>query len=124
MWTDIRVYTLEMKAQKEMLDFTSGFCAAKEIKKQIESYEKASEKLEVTQSLDKMKETNQSRSNAVPAKLSFAEVVSGVNQEQFKQKKRSKNLVLLGTKPDSENNEASDNRIVSEIAESLKVNMK
>ena len=127
MWTDIRVYTLEMKAQKELLDFTCGFCAAKEIKKlkkQIESYEKASEKLEVTQSLDKMKETNQSRSKAVPAKLSFTEVVSGVNQEQFEQKKRSKNLVLLGTKPDSENTEASDNRLVSEIAESLKVNMK
>ena len=35
-----------------------------------------------------MKETNQSRSNAVPSKLSFAEVVSGVNQEQFEQKKR------------------------------------
>ena len=104
MWTDIRVYTLEMKAQTELLDFTCGFCAAKEIKtlkKQIESYEKASEKLEVTQSLDKMKETKQSRSKAVPSKLSFAEVVSGVNQEQFEQKKRSKNLVLLGTKPDS-----------------------
>ena len=128
MWTDIRVYTLEMKAQTELLDFTCGFCAAKEIKKlkkQIESYEKASEKLEeVNQSLDKIKETNQSSSNAVPTKLSFAQVVSGVNQEQFEQKKRSKNLVLLGTKPDSENLEASDNRLVSEIAESLKVNVK
>ena len=74
MWTDIRVYTLEMKAQTELLDFTCGFCAAKEmkLKKQIESYEKASEKLEVTQSLDKIKETNQSSSNAVPSKLSFA----------------------------------------------------
>ena len=104
MWTDIRVYTLGMKAQTELLDFTCEFCAAKEIKKlkrQIESYEKASEKLEVTQSLDKMKEKNQSRSNAVPSKLSFAEVVSGVNQIQFEQKKRSKNLVLLGTKPNS-----------------------
>ena len=58
------------------------------------------------------------------SKLSFAEVVSGVNQEQFEQKKRSKNLVLLGTKPDSENTKASDNRHVSKIAESLKVNMK
>ena len=127
MWTDIRVHTLEMKAQTELLDFTCGFCAAKEIKKlkkQIESYEKASEKLEVTQSLDKIKETNQSSSNAVPSKLSFAQVVSGVNQEQFEQKKRSKNLVLLGTKPDSENTEASDNPLVSEIAESLKVNVK
>ena len=85
MWTDIRVYTLEIKALTELLDFTCGFCAAKEIKKlrkQIESNEKASEKLEVTQSLDKVKETNQSRSNAVPPKLSFAEVVSGVNQEE------------------------------------------
>ena len=128
MWTDIRLYTLEMKAQTELLDFTCGFCAAKEIrklKKQIESYEKTSEELEeVTQSLHKMKETNQSRSNAVPSKLSFAEVVSGVKHEQFEQKKRSKNLVLLGTKPVSENTEASDNRLVSEIAESLKVNMK
>ena len=70
-----------------------------------------------------MKETNQSRSNAVPSKLSFAKVVSGVNQEQFELKKRSKNLVLFRTKPDSENTEASDNRLVSEIAESLKVNM-
>ena len=68
-----------------------------------------------------MKETNQSRSNAVPSKLSFAEVFSGVNQEQLEQKKQSKNLVLLGTEPDSENTEASDNRLVSEIAESLKV---
>ena len=126
MWTDIRVYTLEMKAQTELLDFACSFCAAKEIKKlkkQIESFEKASEKLEVTQSLDKMKETNQSRSNAVPSKLSFAEIFSGVNQELFEQKKRSKNLVL-GTKPESENTEASDNRLVSGIAESLKVNMK
>ena len=106
MWTDIRVYTLEMKEQTELLDFTCGFCAAKEnkkLKKQIESYEEASEKLEVTQSLDKMKEINQSRSNAVPSKLSFAEIVSVVNQEQFEQKKRSKNLVLFWTKPDSEN---------------------
>ena len=46
MWIDIRVYTLEMKAQTELLEFTCAFCAAKEIKKlkkQIESYEKASE---------------------------------------------------------------------------------
>ena len=49
MWTDIRVYTPEMKSQTELLEFTCGFCAAKEIKKlkkQIESYQKASEKLE------------------------------------------------------------------------------
>ena len=128
MWTDIRVYTFEMEAQTELLDFTCGFCAAKEIKKlkkQRESYQKTSEKLEeVTQSLDKMKETNQSRSNAVPSKLSLAEVVNGVNQEQFEQKKRSKNLVLLGTKPDSETTEASDNRLVSDIAQFLNVNMK
>ena len=87
MWTDICQYILEMKAQTELLDFTCGFCAAKEIKKlkkQIESYEKASEKLEEkTQSPDKMKETKQSRSNAVPSKLSFAEVVSDVNQEHY-----------------------------------------
>ena len=47
MWTDIRVYTLEMKAQTELLDFNCGFCAAKEIKKlkkQIESYEKRPQK--------------------------------------------------------------------------------
>ena len=58
-WTDIRVYTLEMKAHTEMLDFTCCFCAAKELKKQIESYVKASEKFEITHSLDKIKGTNQ-----------------------------------------------------------------
>ena len=122
MWTDIRVHALEMKAQTELLDFACSFSAAKEIKKmkkQIENYEKASEKREeIIQSVDKKKETNLSSSNAVPSKLSFAEVVSGVEQEQFEQKKRSKNLILLGTKRDSENTEANDNRLFSEIAES------
>ena len=32
-WTDILVYTLAIKAQIELLDFTFRFCAAKEIKK-------------------------------------------------------------------------------------------
>ena len=48
MLTDNRVYTFEMKAQTELLDFTCGFCGAKEkkrLKKQIENYDKASIKL-------------------------------------------------------------------------------
>ena len=77
---------------------------------------------EVTRSLDKIKETNQSSSNAVPSNLSFAEFVSGINQNTFEQEKRSKNLVLFVTKPDSDNTEASDNCLVSEITKSLKVN--
>ena len=74
--------------------------------------------------LEKIKESNQSSSNAVPSKLSFAEVASGVEQNQIEQKKRSKNLALLVTKPDNENSGASEKRVVSEIAESLIVNMK
>ena len=97
MWTDIRVYTLETKAEAELSEqnctskerncTSNGFCTSKEImkpKKKIENYEKASEKLEeITQSLDKTKETNQYSSNAVPSKMSFTEVVSSVNQEKF-----------------------------------------
>ena len=84
--TEKQKHTLEVKAQTEF-SLAVSVQPKKFLKKQIESYEKASEKPEeVTQSLNKTKETNQSRSNAVPSKLSFAEVVSGVNQEQFEQK--------------------------------------
>ena len=46
-----------------------------------------------------------------------------MNQKNFGQKKCYENLVLLGKKRDSVNTEASDNQLVSEIAESLKINM-